>query len=126
MGTATAFTNLTEDILGSFNTRVNFLGQNVADTHKIIADTHRFLSHVRKHHKAMGNKLRATLGTFVSDLSEGVADLRKRFQTQQKANHQECKANHQAWHKMSNTMAAKRRNFHASLKASTQKAEHKS
>lgn len=115
MALAEQFKNLGEELIGSFDARVNFLGKN-------IVDTHRFLSNFRKGHKAMGNKLRADLGAFVDDLSETVDELRHKFQKEQKVVHQECKANHQAWEKVNKTMAAKRRNFKGALTGAKQKA----
>lgn len=115
MGLAEQFANLGEELIGSFDGRVNFIGEN-------IVDTHRFLTNFRKDHKAMGKKLRADLGTFVDDLSGAVKGLRRKFQKEQKAVHQECTTNHQAWEKVAKTMAAKRRNFKAALTGAKQKA----
>lgn len=148
MGLTEQFTNLGENLLGSFDARVNFLGKN-------IVDTHRFLDTFKKGHKAMGKKLRHDLSAFVGDIEEfvdqqqakfkkdhkdmarkqrtnlhaftenltdTVEGIRNKFQKEQKQVHQECKANHQAWEKVSKTMATKRKNFKAALTGAKQKA----
>lgn len=115
MGLAEQFANLGEELIGSFDGRVNFLGEN-------IVDTHRLLTHFRKDHKAMGKELRADLAAFVDDLSGEVKGLRRKFQKEQKAVRQECTTHHQAWEKVAKTMAAKRRNFPATLTRARQKA----
>ena len=116
MGLSEQFTNLGEDMIASFNERVNFLGKN-------IVDTHRFLNDCRKSHKAMGKKLRAELGAFTDHLTETVDQMRRKFRKEQKAVHQECKETHQAWQRVAKTMAAKRHNFKGTLAKATQSAE---
>lgn len=108
MGRAEDFTNLGEDIMGCFDARVNFLGKN-------IVDTHRFLTNFRKSHKEMGRKLRATLHAFVGDLQDTVDTFRKK-------NQKDNRTAHQAWQKVCKTMAAKRHNFHNTLRFAKQKA----
>ncbi len=108
MGLSEQFTNLGEDMIASFNERVNFLGKN-------IVDTHRFLNDCRKSHKAMGKKLRAELGAFTDHLTETVDQMRHKFQKEQ---HQA----HQAWQRVTKTMAAKRHNFKSDLTRSKQSA----
>ena len=108
MGLAEQFVNLGEDMLGSFDARVNFLGKN-------IVDTHRLLDGFRKEQKTMGNKLRADLGAFVDHLTGTVKGLRHKFQ-------RENAAAHRAWEKVTKTMEAKRRNLKGALTAAKQKA----
>ena len=124
MGLAEQFINLGEDILGSFNARVNFLGQNIVDVKNLKQDTHKLQNKFRKEQKAMGNKLHADLGAFVDDLSETVEGLQHKFQKQQKAVHQDCAGAHRAWQKVSKTMATKRHDFKKSLNVAKQKATH--
>ena len=115
MGIAQDFANLGEEMIASFNERVNFLGKNIVDTHKL-------LNHFRKDHKAMGRRLRADLGAFVNDLTETVDQMRHRFRKEQKAVHQECKETHQAWQQVAKTMATKRHNFNGALAKAKQSA----
>jgi DNA repair ATPase RecN len=115
MRLAEQFTNLGEEFLGSFDARVNFLGQN-------IADTHRFLNNCKKDHRAMGKKLRADLGAFTDHLTDTVDQLRHKFRKEQKTVHQQCKESHQAWQRVAKTMAAKRHNFKGTLAKATQSA----
>lgn len=122
MGLAEQFTNLGEELLGSFDARVNFLGQNIVDVKNHKLDTHRFLNNCKKAHKAMGKRLRAELGAFTDHLTETVDQMRRKFRKEQKAVHQECKENHQAWQRVAKTMAAKRHNFNGALSKATQSA----
>lgn len=122
MGLAEQFTNLGEDLLGSFDARVNFLGKNIVDVKNLKLDTHKLQGGFRKAQKAMGNKLRADLGTFVDDLTGMVDGLRHKFRRQQRTVHQDCAAAHRSWEKVGKTMAAKRRNLKSSLTAAKQKA----
>lgn len=122
MGFAEQMTNLGENILGSFDSRVKFLGKNIVDVKNLKLDTHKILGGFHKAHKAMGNKLRADLGGFVDDLTESVDGLRHKFQKQQRAVHQECKSGHQAWEKVSKTMANKKKNIKTAVTAAKQKA----
>ena len=122
MGLAEQFTNLGEDLLGSFDARVNFLGKNIVDVKNLKLDTHKLQNGFRKAQKAMGNKLRADLGGFIDDLTGTVAGLRHKFQKQQRAVHSDCTAAHRSWEKVEKTMAAKRRNFKTSLTAAKRKA----
>lgn len=122
MGLAEQFVNLGEDFLGAFDARVNFLGKNIVDVKNLKLDTHKLQHGFRKAQKAMGNKLRADLGTFVDDLTETVDGLRHKFQKQQKTVHQDCAAAHRAWEKVGKTMHSKRRNFKAALTGAKQKA----
>ena len=148
MGLAEDFANLGEELMGSFDARLNFLGKNIVDTHK-------FLHNFRNQHKAMGRKLRHDLGTFVenvhdfverqqskfrkdhkamarkqhTDLTHFVENLedtvhnqQSKFRKEQKEVHQECKKNHEAWQRVSRAMANKHRNFKTSLKTAKQKA----
>lgn len=108
MGLAEQFTNLGEDMLASFDSRVNFLGKNVVDTHK-------FLGAFRKHHKTMARKLKTDLGVFVDDLSETVDKLRHKFRKEQRAVHHECAENHRAWENVAKKMVNKRKNFKAAF-----------
>ncbi len=116
------FTNLGEDLLGSFDARMNFLGQNIVDVKNHKLDTHRFLNNFKKAHKAMGKKLRADLGAFTDHLTDTVDQLRRKFQKEQKTVHQGCKETHQAWQRVAKTMAAKRHNFKGTLAKATQSA----
>jgi len=122
MGLAEQFTNLGEDFLGSFDARINFLGQNIVDVKNLKLDTHKMQNGFRKARKAMGNKLRADLGGFVDNLTESVDGLRHKFQRQQRTVHQDCVGAHRAWEKVEKTMAAKRRNFKTALTAAKRKA----
>ena len=63
MRLAEQFTNLGEEFLGSFDARVNFLGQNIVDVKNHKLDAHRFLNNCKKAHKAMGKNLRAAAST---------------------------------------------------------------
>lgn len=108
MGLAEQFTNLGEDLIGSFDARVNFLGENTVDIHKTLEG-------FRKDHRAMGKKLRADLGAFVDDLTDETHDFLDQCRTDNR------KA-HQAWEKVAKTMAAKRRNFKGTLTAAKRKA----
>ena len=122
MRLAEQFTNLGEEFLGSFDARVNFLGQNIADVKNHKLDTHRFLNNCTKTHKAMGKKLRADLGTFTDQLTDTVDQLLHKFQKEQKTVHQGCKDAHQTWQRVAKTMAAKRHNFKGTLAKATQSA----
>jgi len=122
MGLAEQFTNLGEELLGSYDARVNFLGQNIVDVRNHKLDTQRFLNNCKKAHKAMGKKLRADLGAFMDHLTETVDQLRYKFQKEQKAVHQECKQAHQSWQRVAKTMAAKRHNFKGALGKAKQSA----
>lgn len=125
MGFAEEMTNLGENILGSFDARVNFLGNNIADVKNMKLDTKRLIGKLHKDHQAMGRKLRTDLGTFVDDLTGTVDTLRHKFQKEQRTVHNECKSAHQSWEKTSKTLASKRRNFKGSVKNATQKAARK-
>ena len=122
MRLAEQFTNLGEDLLESFDARVDFLGQNIVDVKNQMLDTHRFLNNCRKAHKAMGKKLRADLGLFTDHLTDTVDQLRHKFGKEQKTVHQHCKETHQAWQRVAKTMAAKRHNFKGTLAKATQSA----
>lgn len=122
MNFAQEMSNLCEGIAGSFDARVKFLGQNAFETHKTLDEARKFIAKCSRDHKAMGRKLRADLGGFVEDLSDTVGSLRKRFKAQQGKVHQEFRAGHHAFAQASKTMAAKRRNFHASFKKAEQSA----
>lgn len=122
MGLAEQFTNLGEELLGSFDARVNFLGQNIVDVKNHKLDTPRFLNNCKKTHKAMGKRLRAELGAFTDHLTETVDQMRRKFRKEQKTVHQECKETHQAWQRVAKTMAAKRHNFNGALSKATQSA----
>jgi len=122
MRLAEQFTNLGEEFLGSFDARVNFLGQNIVDVKNHKLDTHRFLNNCTKTHKAMGKKLRADLGAFTDQLTDTVDQLLHKFQKEQKTVHQGCKDAHQTWQRVAKTMAAKRHNFKGTLAKATQSA----
>lgn len=122
MRLAEQFTNLGEELLGSFDARVNFLGQNIVDVKNHKLDTHRFINHCKTAHKKMGKRLRAELGAFTDHLTETVDQMRRKFRKEQKAVHQECKETHQAWQRVAKTMAAKRHNFKGTLAKATQSA----
>jgi hypothetical protein len=111
MGTmriAEELTNLGENMLASFDARVSFIGQNIADVEKLATDTHHLLGDFRKDHKTMAKKLHADLGAFVDDLTGTVDKMRSKFQKEQEEVHQDCKGVHQAWQKVSKAMAHKR------------------
>jgi len=122
MGFAEEMTNLGENILGSFDARINFLGKNIVDVKNHKLDTQSLMKGFHKAHKAMGNKLRADLGAFTENLTDSVDTLRHKFQKEQKAVHQECKSAHQSWQKTGKTLANKRRNFKGALSSAKQKA----
>ena len=122
MRLAEQFTNLGEEFLGSFDARVNFLGQNIVDVKNHKLDTHRFLNNCTKTHKAMGKKLRADLGAFTDQLTDTVVQLLHKFQKEQKTVHQGCKDAHQTWQRVAKTTAAKRHNFKGTLAKATQSA----
>lgn len=122
MGLAEDFKNMGEEFIQSFDARVNFLGKNIVDTHRLQSNARKFLRDCHTGHKAMGKKLRFELGHFVDTLKDNVDNMRHKFQKEQRAVHQECKANHQAFKKVGTTMANKRRNFHTHLKNAKQKA----
>jgi hypothetical protein len=69
----------------------------------------------------MGRKLRADLGGFVDDLTGTVDSLWRKFRKQQGAVHQDCIAAHRSFEQVKKVMAAKRKNFHASLARAEQK-----
>ncbi|MDI6807470.1 MAG: hypothetical protein QME66_00605 [Candidatus Eisenbacteria bacterium] len=108
MGLAQQFTNLGEDMIASYNERVNFLGKN-------IVDTHRLLGGFRKDHKAMGRKLRSDLAVFPIALTETVDQMLSKFRKE----HREA---HRAWQQVARTMASKRHNFNAALTKAKQSA----
>lgn len=122
MGLTEQFANLGEDMLGSFDARVNFLGKNIVDVKNLKLDTHKLQNGFRKAQKAMGNKLRTDLGCFVNDLTGMVDGLRHKFQKQQKTVHQDCMAAHRSWEKVGKMMQAKRRNLKGSITAAKQRA----
>lgn len=125
MAIAEQFTNLGEDLLDSFDARMNFLGQNIVDVKNHQIDTDRLRNKIRKAHKAMGKKLRADLEGFMDRLTDTVDQLRHKFRKEQKAVQQECKGVHQAWQRVAKTMAAKRHNFNGALAKAKQSAERK-
>lgn len=97
-------TTFGEGLLHSLDERMQFLGQN-------IADTHQFMHRCNRNQKNMGRKLRANLHAFVENLSGNVENLRHQFQQAQKARHRACLGAQQAWQKTVKMMATKRDHF---------------
>jgi hypothetical protein len=124
MGLAEQFTNLGEDFVASFNERVNFLGQNIVETKRLLSNTPKLLNKFRNEHKVMGKKLRADLGIFVDNLTDNVGKILNKFQKEQKIIHQDVIRAHKSWENVTKFMAAKRKNFNGSLAKAKQSAAH--
>lgn len=122
MGFTEEINHLGNNILGSYDTRIKFLGQNIIDVKNLKNDANKLIHRFKKEHKSMGNKLRAELGSFVDDLTESVESLRYKFGRKQKSIHNEYKSAHQSWQKASKIMASKRKNFKSSLSRAKQTA----
>ena len=122
MAFAEEMKHLADEIIGSFDARVKFLGQNVCETHKTLENAQKFIGKCARDHRSMARKLKADLGGFAEDLSDTVGGLRRKFRTQQGKVRQEFRAGHQAFALASKTMAARRRNFHPAVKKATQSA----
>lgn len=115
MGLAEQFTHLGEDVVASFDARVNFLGKNIVDTREMVDDTHRLLTKLQKEDKARARKLRADLGGFVNNLRETVNSLRRK-------NQRERKNARLAWQGMAKALASRRHDFKGASVASKPRA----
>jgi len=113
---------LADNIRGSFDARVKYLGKNVVETHRLLHDAQKFLGNVRRDRRSMARRLHADLGGFVDNLKESVGSLRNKFGRQQKAFHQECKTAHQAWARTEKALNTRRRNFKGELAKAKQAA----
>lgn len=122
MGMAQDLTNLGEEMLASFDARVNFLGQNIVDVKKHAADARKFLRKCGRDHAKMAQQLDADLDAFMDNLEQTVGKMQGQFRKEQGARGRDCKAAHQAWQRASKTMATKRRNFNGQLSRSKQQA----
>lgn len=122
MGFTDEMSHLAETIIESFDSRVKFLGQNVADVKDLRHEAQKTVDRFHKEHKAMGRKLRANLGAFMDDLTGTVNELREKFHRQQAAVRKDQKGGHQAFQRMAKTLAARRHNFNGDLKKAADKA----
>lgn len=109
MSRAEDFKKLAENFRSSFNTRINFIGQNVVDTHEILHDANKLVKGFHKAHEVMAKQLGTDLGNFVCDLTGSVEDIRKKFRKENKERFQTCKGAHEAWTNVTKEMAKKRK-----------------
>lgn len=122
MGLAQEMEKLGNNIIDSFNSRLNFLGQNIAETHKLKHDARKTIGKFHRDRMAMGRKLHADLGGFTDNLTESVNGLKRRFHKQQNEFHRECASAHQNFTRVGKILASRRHNFKGEIKKATQKA----
>lgn len=123
MGMAEDLTNLGEEMLASFDARINFLGQNIVDVKKHAADTQKFLSTTRREQAKAAGKLHANLEDFVCGLAETVEEFQERCHKEQKVRQRETRAAGQAFKSASKAMAQRRKQFNTRLSQAKQKAK---
>lgn len=122
MGFTEEMSHLAGNIIESFDSRVKFLGQNVADVRNLRCEAQKTLGRFHKEHRAMGRKLRSELGAFMEDLTGTVNELQEKFHREHNAVRMDQKAGHQAFQRMAKTLATRRHNFKGDLKKATDKA----
>lgn len=117
MGFSEEMTNLGQNFLDSFNDRMNFVGKNMAETHRLRLNAQKFLHHLKNERKTMSRKLKTDLHNFTNHLTDTVENLRGKFQKHQRELHREFKDGHNAFQRFCKTMNGKKRNFFGTVHA---------
>lgn len=124
MGFTDEMSHLADDLVGSFDSRVKFLGHNVADVKHLRREAQKTVERFRKEHRTMGRKLRSTLGAFMEDLRGTVKELRDHFSRDRAAIQKDLRGGHRAFQRMAKTLAERRQHFQGDLKKAAEKFAH--
>lgn len=117
MGFTEEMTNLGQNCMDSFNERLNFVGKNMAETHRLRLNAQKFLRHLKNERKEMSRKLKTDLHNFTNHLTNSVDQFLGRCRKHQRELHTEFKGGHQAFQRFCKTMNGKKRNFFGTVHA---------
>jgi hypothetical protein len=109
---------LFKGIEASYNDRINFIGKNINETHKML---HRF----HTDHHTMAKNLQTTLEDFTGNLADYVDHLLGRFKRERMALHRELQPGRRAFAEGTKNMARTRKNFSSDVEKETKKSGQK-